>query len=131
MTPEQVFAARVREARLRLGMSQASCARRLGITRSMMSGLELGRFLARTVLLVKLAGVLEVSVDWLLGLSECQTVAEADGVSEVAAQLSPSNRAWWVGLGKDLVREQTVMCEQVTTWTQQPSPWRTSRANSS
>jgi hypothetical protein len=82
----------------------------------MMSGLELGRFLARTVLLVKLASILGVSVDWLLGLSDTPGPATGDGASEIAAQLSPSNREWWLGLGKALAVEERVMHTNVKRW---------------
>jgi hypothetical protein len=68
---------------------------------------------------VKLAMALQVSTDWLLGLSESTVPTDDGGAWEVAVQLSPSNRAWWVGLGKTLITEQHLMEENVRRWRQQ------------
>lgn len=63
------FAERLREARLKRGLSQSQLAEKLGITQPQMSGYERGVSLKPDVF-VEILKVLNVSSDYLLGLSD-------------------------------------------------------------
>lgn len=63
-----LLATRLREARVRAGLSQAEAAERLGLHRPAVSAIEAG---TRRVLAEELASfstLYEVSVNWLLGI---------------------------------------------------------------
>lgn len=67
---EGLDGARVREAREALGLSQTQAAAKAGLHTSQLSSIELGHRQPRTDALARLARALEVSADWLLGLSD-------------------------------------------------------------
>lgn len=64
------FSARLREARTRLGYSHGDVASLLGVTREGYGRLERGRVMPRADLLLRVARLLNVSTDWLLGLRD-------------------------------------------------------------
>ncbi|WP_404367401.1 helix-turn-helix domain-containing protein [Corallococcus coralloides] len=63
-----VFGAAARDARLRLGLTQADVAERVGIAMEVYSRMERGRMLPRAQTLRRLCDVLAVSSDTLLGV---------------------------------------------------------------
>ncbi|RKG57030.1 XRE family transcriptional regulator [Corallococcus sp. AB011P] len=63
-----VFGAAARDARLRLGLTQADVAERVGIAMEVYSRMERGRMLPRAQTLRRLCDVLSVSADVLLGV---------------------------------------------------------------
>ncbi|WP_223640224.1 helix-turn-helix domain-containing protein [Corallococcus sp. EGB] len=63
-----IFGAAAREARLRLGLTQADVAERVGIAMEVYSRMERGRMLPRAQTLRRLCDVLSVSADALLGV---------------------------------------------------------------
>jgi DNA-binding XRE family transcriptional regulator len=65
------FSARLRQARQRAGFqSPAAVAKQLGLTREGYGRLERGNIMPRADILLRLAPLFNVSVDWLLGLKE-------------------------------------------------------------
>lgn len=64
------FSARLREVRLRLGVSHEAVAEALGVTREGYGRLERGRVLPRADVLLRVARLFNVSTDWLLGLRD-------------------------------------------------------------
>ena len=58
-------------------MSQAELARQLGITRSSVNAWEMGISVPSTQYIVDLAGVFEISTDYLLGVDSSSTVSVA------------------------------------------------------
>lgn len=65
------FATRLREARRKAGYAILDeAAKDLGVTREGYGRLERGRIMPRADLLLRLARLFRVSVDWLLGLSD-------------------------------------------------------------
>ncbi|WP_167508780.1 MULTISPECIES: helix-turn-helix domain-containing protein [Corallococcus] len=63
-----VFGAAARDARMRLGLTQADVAERVGIAMEVYSRMERGRMLPRAQNLRRLCDVLAVSADALLGV---------------------------------------------------------------
>ena len=76
-----VFGAAARAARLRLGLTQADVAERVGIAMEVYSRMERGRMLPRAQTLRRLCDVLAVSSDTLLGVGS--------GSAQVSPQASP------------------------------------------
>lgn len=65
------FSERLREARRKAGYATLdAAAHRLGVTREGYGRLERGTIMPRADLLLRLARLFGVSVDWLLGLSD-------------------------------------------------------------
>lgn len=56
---------RIKEARERLGWSQADLARRMHVAQPTVSGWEAGKKSPRVRILARLAGILGVSIEWL------------------------------------------------------------------
>ena len=67
---EMKFAERLKKLREDLGISQRELARRAGISSAMISLYEAGKKSPTIDVLMKLAVVLEVSADYLLGLTD-------------------------------------------------------------
>ncbi len=65
-----MFVERLREVRERSGLRKIEAAQRLGIARSYYTELEAGKYTPSLRLLVRLADLFNVSVDYLLGRSE-------------------------------------------------------------
>ncbi|MBJ6760879.1 helix-turn-helix transcriptional regulator [Myxococcaceae bacterium JPH2] len=63
-----IFGAAARDARLRLGLTQADVAERVGIAMEVYSRMERGKMLPRAQTLRRLCDVLHVSADVLLGV---------------------------------------------------------------
>ncbi|MBU8897338.1 XRE family transcriptional regulator [Corallococcus sp. H22C18031201] len=63
-----IFGAAARDARLRLGFTQADVAERVGIAMEVYSRMERGKMLPRAQTLRRLCDVLQVSADVLLGV---------------------------------------------------------------
>ena len=63
-----LFGLRLNEARVRAGLTQKTLARHAGCTREHVERLENGRRRPGAFMTARLAQVLEVSADWLLGL---------------------------------------------------------------
>ena len=70
-------AERIKILREQAGMSQEKLAKRLGITRSSVNAWEMGISTPSTQYIAELAGLFQVSADYLLGLSETATVSIA------------------------------------------------------
>jgi transcriptional regulator with XRE-family HTH domain len=65
------FSARLREARQRAGYATLDdVANALGVTREGYGRLERGRIMPRADVLLRLARLFNVSIDWLLGLRD-------------------------------------------------------------
>src|SRR3546814_4265199 len=89
----QRFRERLEQAMDRAGTSRAELARRIGVDRSTLSQIlsrESVR-LPRADTVAAMAGTLQVSLDWLLGLSESNQLG-AD-ILERAPEISPRRRA--------------------------------------
>ena len=76
-----MLAERIKTLREQAGMSQEKLAKRLGITRSSLNAWEMGISTPSTQYIAELAGLFQVSADYLLGLSETATVSVA-GLTE-------------------------------------------------
>ena len=76
-----MLAERIKILREQAGMSQEKLAKRLGITRSSVNAWEMGISTPSTQYIAELAGLFQVSADYLLGLSETATVSVA-GLTE-------------------------------------------------
>ena len=68
--PETELGARIRDARERAGFSQGELAVAIRTSGARLSRWEIGRNAPRCDVLIRLCRVLEVSADWLLGLSQ-------------------------------------------------------------
>ena len=72
---------RIRTARKALGMTQFTAAKRIGIAKEYYGRLERGHALPSTETLVWIADAMNVSVDHLLGVEECDPTPEIEPVS--------------------------------------------------
>lgn len=72
-----MIAEKVKKLREQKGLSQAELARQLGITRSSVNAWEMGISVPSTQYIVDLAGVFEISTDYLLGVDSSSTVSVA------------------------------------------------------
>jgi transcriptional regulator with XRE-family HTH domain len=75
------LADRIRRLREKNGMTQAELARRVGLTRSSINGWEMGLVVPSTANVVELSKIFHVSTDYLLCLTESESVVLA-GLSE-------------------------------------------------
>ena len=94
-----MVAERIKLLREEKGLTQASLAKQLGITRSCVNAWEMGISVPSTQALVELALTFKVSVDYLLGINNSATVnvAGLDDddirlVNTVIAHLREKNR---------------------------------------
>ncbi len=77
---------KIREGMERLGINQAELARRAGITRSALTQILSGDRIPSTPVLLPIAGVLGVSMDFLLGksnASEIEDLLQNDAIREL------------------------------------------------
>lgn len=81
-----MVAERIRHLREQRALTQAELAKKLGITRSSVNAWEMGISVPSTQYVVELAGIFEVSTDYLLGVSESATVSVA-GLDEKDVRL--------------------------------------------
>lgn len=72
------YAAALRAARERAGLTQVQLAERAGLTQRQISGYEAGENVAGGVILVRLADALGVSTDALLGRGTAPLTASPD-----------------------------------------------------
>jgi putative transcriptional regulator len=70
MDINELIGARICQARTRRGWNQSELARRLGKARQHLSQIEQGKQQPRAELLIEIATVLGVSVDYLFGLTD-------------------------------------------------------------
>ena len=75
------FGIRIAKLRAAKGLSQAQLAERIGITKSMVSAYENSIRMPSYPVLIKIARVFNVSVDYLLGM-EHSPVLRTDGLTE-------------------------------------------------
>ena len=75
------FGIRIAKLRAAKGLSQAQLAERIGITKSMVSAYENSIRMPSYPVLIKIARVFNVSVDYLLGM-ENSPVLRTDGLTE-------------------------------------------------
>ena len=68
------FGSRLKELRTQAGLTQLQLAQRMGITKSVVSFYELQERMPSPEVLMKLAGIFQVSTDYLLGLDKRETV---------------------------------------------------------
>lgn len=81
-----MVAERIKNLREQHSMTQASLAKRLGITRSSVNAWEMGISVPSTQYIVELANIFQVSTDFLLGLNTSSTISVA-GLSEKDVQI--------------------------------------------
>ena len=72
------FGKRLRDLRLRAGLTQAQLAERLGVTKSVVSFYELSERSPSPNVIIKLAEVFHVSADYLLGIDKKRTLDISD-----------------------------------------------------
>ena len=72
-----MIAEKVKKLREQKGLSQAELARQLGITRSSVDAWEMGISVPSTQYIVDLAGVFDISTDYLLGVDSSSTISVA------------------------------------------------------
>ena len=72
-----MIAEKVKKLREQKGLSQAELARLLGITRSSVNAWEMGISVPSTQYIVDLAGVFDISTDYLLGVDSSSTISVA------------------------------------------------------
>ena len=72
-----MIAEKVKKLREHKGLSQAELARLLGITRSSVNAWEMGISVPSTQYIVDLAGVFDISTDYLLGVDSSSTISVA------------------------------------------------------
>ena len=72
-----MIAEKVKKLREQKGLSQAELARLLGITRSSVNAWEMGISVSLTQYIVDLAGVFDISTDYLLGVDSSSTISVA------------------------------------------------------
>jgi transcriptional regulator with XRE-family HTH domain len=116
MTPDDPFAQRLVVARTARGLSKAAVAAQVGCHPARVTHWETGVRVPSTASLVALAQVLEVSTDYLLGLT-----VDAGELPALAAHLTPANRAWLVELARRLVEAQAelparIAAREVPVW---------------
>ena len=70
-----MIAEKVKKLREQKGLSQAELARLLGITRSSVDAWEMGISVPSTQYIVDLAGVFDISTDYLLGVDSSSTIS--------------------------------------------------------
>ena len=101
---------RVREVRQTLHLSQKEFARRLGLSKDMISNIEYNRVEPRQVLLEHLCSIYHVNPGWLFdGEGEMFTHPAGDKLREVAdlfAQLDDSGQAFALQQIKGLLQMQ-------------------------
>ena len=81
-----MIAERIKHMREQCGMTQVGLAKRLGITRSSVNAWELGISVPSTQYLVELAGIFQVSADYLLGIGGSASVSVA-GLTDADVQM--------------------------------------------
>ena len=72
-----MIAEKVKKLREQKGLLQAELARQLGITRSSVNAWEMGISVPSTQYIVDLAGVFDISTDYLLGVDSSSTISVA------------------------------------------------------
>ena len=72
-----MIAEKVKKLREQKGLSQAELPRQLGITRSSVNAWEMGISVPSTQYIVDLAGVFDISTDYLLGVDSSSTISVA------------------------------------------------------
>lgn len=81
-----MVADRIKILREQKGLSQAALAKILGITRSSVNAWEMGISVPSTQYVVELAGLFEVSTDYILGVDDSSSVSVA-GLDEKDVKL--------------------------------------------
>jgi transcriptional regulator with XRE-family HTH domain len=76
---------RIKTAREKVGCSQESLARMLGVTKGLIGQYEIGYTTPRAQKVSKLAGLLNVTVEWLLTGDEPEEKVRAQTTTEMAA----------------------------------------------
>lgn len=89
----QEVGARIREVRMKKGLSQAQLAEMLGLTPPYISNIETGKQNMSITALAKISDVLEVSADWILR-NNTQDALEitADEFRSLLADCTPAER---------------------------------------
>lgn len=72
-----MIAEKVKKLKEQKGLSQVELARLLGITRSSVNAWEMGISVPSTQYIVDLAGVFDISTDYLLGVDSSSTISVA------------------------------------------------------
>jgi transcriptional regulator with XRE-family HTH domain len=75
---------RLKEARMKINLSRKEVAEHFGISSSIIAGYETGYRTLSTEVLIKLSGLYQCSLDYLVGKTkENQIVIDIDGLNEV------------------------------------------------
>lgn len=81
-----MVADKIKHLREQMGMTQASLAKQLGITRSSVNAWEMGISVPSTQYIVELAHIFKVSTDYLLGVDTSASVS-VEGLTEKDIQI--------------------------------------------
>ena len=102
---------RIRKLRKAHGFNQAAFSQLLGVSQAALSGYETGKHQADYSILLKIADLFDVSVDYLLGKSDIKKAPNAEALSatpeaqalrEVMESLSPEDRQRVLEFGRNL-----------------------------
>ena len=96
----QFIGARIREARIRRGLSQEALADRLGVSKAAVSGWETGKSRPFGSRLAQLAETLGVDAGWLT------FGGEQGEIAEILSRLTPRERAAWIEIGKAMAAKK-------------------------
>ena len=75
------IATRLKEVRIRAGFSQRQVAKKLGISKTSISGYETGQFCPTVERVIEMAKIYRVSTDYLLAI-EPRSMISADGLTQ-------------------------------------------------
>ena len=81
-----MVADRIKNLREQANFTQATLARKLGVTRSSVNAWEMGISLPSTHYIKELASIFNVSADYLLGLNNSSTISVA-GLSDIDVEI--------------------------------------------
>jgi transcriptional regulator with XRE-family HTH domain len=125
----EILAKRLKEARVKKGWTQEELAGRLGVTNGTVSGYERNYREPDTITLSKIADLLDVSADWLLGkkssdwqVSKTDPMAEfiipdasnisTDGIDDVEAVVIPALRRAWSHLPPEQLEKKIKLAKK-------------------
>lgn len=84
----KAFGARIKEARTEKQWSQAELAKKVGTSKSVISGYETGRNDPAQSMVIKLSEVLEVSINWLMGWEDKPKEVDSEETIILARKLN-------------------------------------------
>lgn len=100
---------RIRELREKKGLTQQQLAEKLNLSASSVGHYENGRRVIDYTLARKIAKILETDYDYLMGLSDVETIAKDNYINiliETVSKLNHQNRHELLGYAKCLLKHQ-------------------------